>query len=71
VINHFASPHPVLYFFSKMVNPVTQLLGWTTRLRVSDIIEGHPIHVERIEKVSRLSVHSVIIAQKEPINGHS
>jgi len=71
VINHFASPHPVLYFFSKMINPVTQLLGWTTRLRVRDVLDGHPINVERNEKVSRLSVHSVIIAQKEPLNGHS
>ncbi|MBF6570817.1 MAG: methyltransferase domain-containing protein [Candidatus Binataceae bacterium] len=64
VINHFSSPHPVLYFLNTMINPITKHLGWTTRLRVQDVIDGQPIELERNERVSMLSVHHVIIGRK-------
>ena len=31
IVNHFASPNWVLYFLNTVVNPLTKLLGWTTR----------------------------------------
>jgi phosphatidylethanolamine/phosphatidyl-N-methylethanolamine N-methyltransferase len=64
VINHFASANPALYFMVSIINPVTKLLGWSTRLRVSDVLDGQKIVVERNEHVSRLSVHRVIVARK-------
>jgi hypothetical protein len=33
-------------------------------LRKQDVLKGHPITLERDEKISRWSVHSVIIARK-------
>jgi phosphatidylethanolamine/phosphatidyl-N-methylethanolamine N-methyltransferase len=65
VVSHFASPNPILYFFGKAINPVTKMLGWTTRLRARDVLDGQPITVERNERFSRLSVHYCIIARKE------
>jgi phosphatidylethanolamine/phosphatidyl-N-methylethanolamine N-methyltransferase len=65
VINHFSSPHPVLYAMNTMINPITKHLGWTTRLRVRDVLDGQPIKLERNERVSTFSVHHVIIARKE------
>ncbi len=65
VVNHFASDNPLLYFFASIANPVTKLLGWTTRLRVGDVLDGHKITVERNERLSRVSVHRVIVAQKD------
>ena len=53
-----------------VVNSVVALIrgrrdgGWTTRLRVSDVLDGQPIMLERNERVSMLSVHHVIIARK-------
>jgi phosphatidylethanolamine/phosphatidyl-N-methylethanolamine N-methyltransferase len=64
VISHFASPKPWLYLLGTMVNPITKLLGWTTRLRARDVLEGQPITVERNERFSRWAVHFVIIARK-------
>lgn len=65
VVTHFASDHPLLFFFGSIANPITKLLGWTTRLRARDVLNGHKITVERYERFSRLSVHYVLIARKE------
>jgi len=63
-LNHFASDNPLLYSLVWVANPVTKHLGWTTRLRVSDVIKGENIRVERNERVARLSVHRLVIASK-------
>jgi hypothetical protein len=44
---------------------VTEHLGWTTRLRARDVLDGQKITVERNERFWRLSFHQVIIARKE------
>src|SRR5580700_8755625 len=49
LISHFASPKRWLYFFSTIVNPLTKLIGWTSRLRARDVLDGQPIVVERNE----------------------
>jgi phosphatidylethanolamine/phosphatidyl-N-methylethanolamine N-methyltransferase len=64
IINHFGSENPFLYFLVSIMNPLTRYLGWTTRLRARHILDGHKIAVERNERVSRLSVHRVIVARK-------
>jgi phosphatidylethanolamine/phosphatidyl-N-methylethanolamine N-methyltransferase len=65
LVSHFASPNPFLYFLGTVINPVTKLLGWTTRLRASDVLDGQGIAVERNEPLSRLSVHYAIVARKD------
>jgi phosphatidylethanolamine/phosphatidyl-N-methylethanolamine N-methyltransferase len=64
IVSHFASESPLLYFAAGIINPVTKLLGWTTRLRASDVLKGHDITVERDERLSRISVHKVVVARK-------
>ncbi|HUN56637.1 MAG TPA: methyltransferase domain-containing protein [Candidatus Binataceae bacterium] len=64
VISHFASANPILYLFGVIINPITSLLGWTTRLRARDVLDGQKITVERNERFSRLSVHYVVVARK-------
>jgi phosphatidylethanolamine/phosphatidyl-N-methylethanolamine N-methyltransferase len=65
LVSHFASPNPFLYFLGTVINPLTKLLGWTTRLRASDVLDGQRITVERNEPLSRLSVHYAIVARKD------
>ncbi|MGH8672062.1 MAG: class I SAM-dependent methyltransferase [Burkholderiales bacterium] len=64
IVSHFASESPLLYLAAGIVNPVTKRLGWTTRLRASDVLKSHHITVERDERLSRISVHKVIVARK-------
>jgi phosphatidylethanolamine/phosphatidyl-N-methylethanolamine N-methyltransferase len=65
LVSHFASPNPFLYFMGSLINPVTKLLGWTTRLRAADVLDKQKITVERNEPLSRLSVHYAIVARKD------
>jgi phosphatidylethanolamine/phosphatidyl-N-methylethanolamine N-methyltransferase len=64
LVNHFASPNPLLYFMGTIINPVTKLLGWTTRLRASDVLDRQRISVERHEPLTWLSIHYAIVARK-------
>ena len=63
-VTHFASNNPVLFFLGSLVNPVTKLLGWTTRLRARDVVDGQSITVECLERLSRFSVHTLMVARK-------
>ena len=65
LVSHFASRNPLLYFMGTIINPLTKLLGWTTRLRAADVLDGQPIMVERHQPLSRLSVHYAIVARKD------
>jgi phosphatidylethanolamine/phosphatidyl-N-methylethanolamine N-methyltransferase len=64
VVSHFASANPLLYFLGTIINPLTKLLGWTTRLRARDVLDGQNIKVERNQPLSRLSLHYAIVALK-------
>jgi len=61
---HFQSSNPVVASINSLVNPITRHLGWTTKLRKKDVLTGHAITLERNEKISPWSVHTVIIARK-------
>ena len=64
ILNHFRSDNPVLGFLTGIANPVTKHLGWTTRLRFRDMLNGERIAVERQAKASLL--HTVVVARKTP-----
>ncbi|HEV2171219.1 MAG TPA: methyltransferase domain-containing protein [Candidatus Binatus sp.] len=61
---HFQSGNPIVAGLNTVVNPITRQLGWTTKLRKQDVLKGHAIAIERNEKISRWSVHTVIVARK-------
>src|SRR5262249_48150057 len=61
---HFRSDNPFLGFWSALVDPLTKRLGWTSKLRKRDALKGHPVTLERNERISPISVHTVIIARK-------
>jgi phosphatidylethanolamine/phosphatidyl-N-methylethanolamine N-methyltransferase len=61
---HFQSSNPIVAAINTVVNPITRQLGWTTKLRKQDVLKGHPIALERNQKISRWSVHTVIVARK-------
>jgi len=61
---HFQSTNPIVAAINSIVNPITLHLGWTTKLRKNDVLNGHAITLERNERISPWSVHTVIIARK-------
>jgi phosphatidylethanolamine/phosphatidyl-N-methylethanolamine N-methyltransferase len=65
LISHLASEKPLLYILGCIVNPITKRLGWTTRLRLSDVLNGQKIELERCERLSKVSVHFLILARKQ------
>ncbi len=65
IINHFRSDNPVLGFVSGVINPMTKHLGWTTRLRFREVLNGERLTVERHDKATRFSLHTVIVARKD------
>jgi phosphatidylethanolamine/phosphatidyl-N-methylethanolamine N-methyltransferase len=64
ITTHFQSDKRAVAALNSIVNPITRQLGWTTKLRKKDVLTGHPIALERNEKISPMSVHTVIIARK-------
>jgi len=64
VINHFTNPNPIIYFFNTVINPITKVMGWTTRLRARDILDGQNVTVEVFRPAARFSLHSLIVARK-------
>jgi len=64
ITTHFQSDRKLVAALNSVVNPITRQLGWTTKLRKKDVLTGHPITLERNEKISPWSVHTVIIARK-------
>jgi phosphatidylethanolamine/phosphatidyl-N-methylethanolamine N-methyltransferase len=65
IINHFRSENSILGTLTAIINPVTKHLGWTTLLRLRDVLQDNSIRIERREKASRFSVHTVVIMRKE------
>jgi phosphatidylethanolamine/phosphatidyl-N-methylethanolamine N-methyltransferase len=66
ITTHFQSSNPLIAALNTIVNPITRQLGWTTKLRKQDVLKGHPITLERNAKVTPRSVHTVIVARKNP-----
>lgn len=65
IVNHFTSDVPVLGSFTQALDPVTRLLGWRTDLRLKPFIETTGLTVERMYKLSKASLYTVLICRKE------
>ncbi|MFN8543194.1 MAG: methyltransferase domain-containing protein [Candidatus Binatia bacterium] len=62
IINHFRSPHPTLARLARVIDPATRWLGWTT-LRLPEVLDAQPLHVERQWKTSPRSLFTIVVAR--------
>lgn len=69
VVNHFTSTSPILGFLTEALDPVTRYLGWSTKLKMKPFIEEAQLNVDEVYKLSKLSLHSVLVGTNEK-NGH-
>src|ERR1051326_8807229 len=65
VVNHFTSTSPVLGFLTEALDPVTRHLGWSTKLKMKPFIEETNLKIDEVYKLSKLSLHSVLIGTND------
>ena len=71
VVNHFTSDVPVLGSVTRSLDPLTRWLGWRTDLKLKAFIETTNLTVERIYKISKASLYTVLVGTKTSNNHHS
>src|SRR5512145_3185130 len=69
IVNHFTSEVPVLGAVTRSLDPLTRWLGWRTDLKLKPFIETTNLTVERIYKISKSSLYTVLVGTKTR-NGH-
>jgi len=63
IINHFRSAHPAVARVQRRIDPLTRRLGWTTSLRLPDLLARDTLHVERQWKTSPRSLFTIVVAR--------
>jgi len=67
IVNHFTSEVPILGHLTEAMDPVTRRLGWRTNLRLEPFVRGIQIKIERVYKISKLSLYTVLVGRNEKI----
>ncbi|MGH7829061.1 MAG: class I SAM-dependent methyltransferase [Candidatus Binatia bacterium] len=70
VVNHFTSESPMLGFLTEALDPMTRRLGWRTDLRLKPFIEATELKTEKVYKLSKLSLHTVLVGLNQK-DGHA
>lgn len=68
IVNHFTSEVPVLGTMTRALDPITRWLGWRTDLKLKPFIETTKLKVERIYKLNKASLYTVLVCRKD-LNG--
>ena len=65
IVNHFTSDVPVLGRLTKAMDPLTRWLGWRTDLQLKPFIAATGLIVEKVYKVNKNSLYTVVLARNE------
>jgi phosphatidylethanolamine/phosphatidyl-N-methylethanolamine N-methyltransferase len=65
IVNHFTSDVPVLGSLTEALDPITRWLGWRTDLRLKPFIETTSLTVEKVYKLSKTSLYTVVVGRKD------
>jgi len=66
IVNHFTSDVPVLGTLTRAMDPLTRWLGWRTDLQLKPFIETTGLIIEKVYKINKTSLYTVVFARKEP-----
>jgi phosphatidylethanolamine/phosphatidyl-N-methylethanolamine N-methyltransferase len=64
IINHFASERALIRFVVDRVDPITRHLGWSTRLRLREVLDPGALVLEKRYKTKPWSLFTVVEARK-------
>ncbi|MBI5503882.1 MAG: methyltransferase domain-containing protein [Deltaproteobacteria bacterium] len=70
IINHFSSERALIRFVVDGVDPITRYLGWSTRLRLHDVLDSGVLVLEKRYKTSPWSLFTIVEARKANGRGH-
>ena len=70
VVNHFTSDFPLLGSITEALDPLTRWLGWRTDLRLKPFIETANLTIERVYKLSKTSLYTVLLGRNEKNGFH-
>ena len=70
VVNHFTSDFPLIGSLTEALDPLTRWLGWRTDLRLKPFIETTNLTVERVYKLSKTSLYTVLLGRNEKNGFH-
>jgi phosphatidylethanolamine/phosphatidyl-N-methylethanolamine N-methyltransferase len=65
IVNHFTSEVPVLGMMTRALDPITRWLGWRTDLKLKPFVETAKLRVEKIYKLNKASLYTVLLLRKE------
>lgn len=65
IVNHFTTDVPVLGSLTQALDPMTRWLGWRTDLKLKPFIETSHLRVEKVYKLNKASLYTVLIFKKE------
>jgi phosphatidylethanolamine/phosphatidyl-N-methylethanolamine N-methyltransferase len=65
IVNHFTSEVPLLGTITQALDPITRWLGWRTDLKLKPFIETSNLKVEKIYKLNKTSLYTVLLFRKE------
>jgi phosphatidylethanolamine/phosphatidyl-N-methylethanolamine N-methyltransferase len=61
IVNHFTSDFPLLGSLTQALDPITRWLGWRTDLRLKPFIAMTDLSVEKVYKLSKTSLYTVVL----------
>ena len=65
IVNHFTSDFPLLGSLTEALDPLTRWLGWRTNVRLKPFIESTSLAVEKVYKLSKGSLYTVVLGRKD------
>jgi phosphatidylethanolamine/phosphatidyl-N-methylethanolamine N-methyltransferase len=65
IVNHFTSDFPLLGSLTEVLDPLTRWLGWRTNVRLKPFIETTSLAVEKVYKLSKGSLYTVVLGRKD------
>jgi phosphatidylethanolamine/phosphatidyl-N-methylethanolamine N-methyltransferase len=64
IINHFSSERALIRFVVDRVDPITRHLGWSTKLRLRDVVDPGVLVLEKRYKTKPWSLFTIVEATK-------
>jgi phosphatidylethanolamine/phosphatidyl-N-methylethanolamine N-methyltransferase len=64
IINHFSSERALIRFVVDRVDPITRHFGWSTRLRLRDVVDPGVLVLEKRYKTKPWSLFTIVEARK-------
>jgi phosphatidylethanolamine/phosphatidyl-N-methylethanolamine N-methyltransferase len=65
IVNHFTTDVPLIGSLTQAMDPITRWLGWRTDLKLKPFIKSTQLKIEKVYKLNKTSLYTVLLCQKE------